>query len=201
MRDAVKPVFIPTLQNRGLKAADGGGRDFARRARRKEASGFSPRGFILAFVIFSVLGCGQIDKPVSVSSSYPAHGFKLSALDGKQFSLSDYKDKRAVMLIFWTTWCPYCRVAFSELKNEAEAIKALGVEVLAINVGEPKGLVAAYMNKFGLDFNTLLDTDSSVARDYGIMGVPSYFVIDKNGRIAFNGVSITLEQLKELAAK
>ena len=39
--------FIPTLQNRGLKAADGFGRDFARRAGRQETSGFSPRSFIL----------------------------------------------------------------------------------------------------------------------------------------------------------
>jgi peroxiredoxin len=55
--------------------------------------------------------------------------------------------------------------------------------VLAVNLGEPADRVRDYVLKHKLTFPVLLDSDSSVARSYGVRGTPTRFLIDRQGRM------------------
>ena len=142
------------------------------------------------------------EPKVILSGEFPlAYEFKLNDLKGGEVALSSYKDKKVVVLVFWTTWCPYCREALKSLQADFKSIANMGVELLAINVAEPKHKVDKFAQAFKLSFRVLLDQNASVADHYGLLGVPTYVIINKSGQIVFNGNRFTKEKLKELTAE
>jgi len=144
---------------------------------------------------------GMSNNPTqeSVSSEFPiAYEFKLHDLKGGEVSLSSYRNRKPVLLVFWTTWCPYCRAALKSLQADYKSIDSMGVEILAINVGEPKNRVINFVESYRLSFQVLFDQDSSVADQYDLLGVPTYVIINKSGRIVSSGNSFPRDRLKEL---
>jgi peroxiredoxin len=109
-----------------------------------------------------------------------APDFTLSSLEGKNVSLSDYRGK-VVFLNFWATWCPPCRFEMPDMEELHQALKSEGLEVVAVDLGEPERKVAAYVRNMGLTFTTLLDTRSQVGGMYGIRSIPTTFIIDQEG--------------------
>ena len=156
--------------------------------------------FIFLFFISLTSRCRAADKVAAIGALEAAE-FKLGDLQGNTVSLSSYKGNSAVVLIFWTTWCPYCRVALNSLKRDVASLKDMGVELLAINVGESKLKVSNFASSHSLNFKVLLNEDTYVAYSYELLGVPTYFVINKAGRIVFSGNRFAKEGLKELLAK
>ncbi len=167
--------------------------------------------FIALFLISFFPGCKPADKimpkePLKAtdkitSGEFPlAPEFKLNDLGGNEVSLSSYKDKKAVVLIFWTTWCPYCRIVLNSLKEDVSSLKNMGVELLAINIGEPKSKVDDFAERYSLNFKVLLDQDYRVSYSYDLLGVPTYFVINQAGQVVFSGNRFPKEELKELTA-
>jgi peroxiredoxin len=116
-------------------------------------------------------------------SSPTAPDFTLKDLSGKTLSLKDYRGK-VVLLDFTTTWCPYCRYDIPKLKKLYEANKGKDFELLAIYINESPKKVSSFASQYTLTYPVLLDTDASVARDYGIKGVPTKVVVRKDGTIS-----------------
>ena len=112
--------------------------------------------------------------------------FKLRDLYYDEISLSSFReDKQPVLLFFWTTWCPFCQRELNVLKDMYGTLAKDGVEVLAIDVGEMPDKVDALVKSYNLSFRVLLDKDSGVANSYGVMGVPTYVLVNQDGFIAF----------------
>ena len=151
--------------------------------------------FFLSFLLTS--GCIASEKAVNPQVS-EAREFKLNDLNGKAVSLSDYKGKKSVVLIFWTTWCPYCRTALKSLSKNESISRGEYLELLAINVGEPKLKVSSFIKALSFKFRVLLDSDSEVADDFGLLGVPTYYIIDKSGKVIFEGNSLPEKKIKEI---
>jgi len=120
------------------------------------------------------------------SNAFVALDFKLSGLDQKTYSLSEYKGKSDVLLFFWTTWCPFCRGEIRRLSARSSEMAKDGIVVLAINVGEPRGKVERYINAHSIKLPVLLDEDTMLSDIYGIMGVPTFLLVDKNGMVVFS---------------
>jgi len=167
---------------------------------------------VILFSFSCVIGCKTSGKVVSkepakeieknASSESPlAYEFKLNSLKGGEVFLSSYKNKKAVVLIFWTTWCPYCRAALKSLQEDLKSLNEMGVELLAINVGESENTVSSFVESSRFTFQVLLDKDSNVADHYNLFGVPTYLIINKSGQIVFTGNRFEKEKLKELTAK
>lgn len=152
--------------------------------------------FIILLLFSITPACKAAGKVVSL-----AYDFKLNDLKGSEVSLSNYKDKKAVVLIFWTTWCPYCREALKSLQADFKSIDSMGVELLAINVGESKYMVDKFAQRLNLSFRVLLDQDGFVTDHYDLLGVPTYVIINKSGQIVFSGNRFAKERLKELTAE
>jgi peroxiredoxin len=69
-----------------------------------------------------------------------------------------------------------------------EKLKNRGVEMWAVNVGETDEEILIFTARYPVDFPLLLDSDSSVTDQWPVVGLPSTFVIDKDGRIAYRAI-------------
>lgn len=156
--------------------------------------------FIVFLLSISAVSCMQAKEPEAKTGELAAD-FKLQDLSQNTFSLSSYRDKQPVVLFFWTTWCPYCRKELKSLKDIYPQLSKDGWELMAIDVGEPAYKVENFVQSFGLTFKVLLDKDTRVADAYGLMGVPTYVFIDKQGRIVHRDNYFSLAKYKELNAK
>jgi len=153
---------------------------------------------LLFFISFGFSSYAAQDN---LSSLKAAPAFQLNDLNDKIVSLSDYKGEKAVILFFWTTWCPYCREELKVLNQEYSGLTKDSIEVLTIDVGEPKYKVDNYAKSYNLSFEVLLDLDSLVAREYDLMGVPTYFVINKSGEVVSAGNHFPKNAVKKLTDK
>lgn len=106
----------------------------------------------------------------------------LQDLDGKLRQLSDFRGK-VVAVNFWATWCPPCREELPSMQRTYEAYRERNFEILGVNVGENWDTVAPFLEDFALGYPILLDTDSSAMAKWGIMGLPTTFILDRQGRI------------------
>ena len=127
-----------------------------------------------------------------------APNFKLKDLAGNTVTLSKYKGKQDVLLFFWTTWCPYCRKELKVLDEKHAELTKAGIEILIIDVGESAYKVDNFIKAQQITYRVLLDKDQSVAKEYRLLGFPTYFIIDKKGYIRFTGFSFPEEEYKDL---
>ncbi len=98
-------------------------------------------------------------------------------LNDKAVFLSEYKGKKTVLALFWTTWCPYCREELKKLNQEYAGLAKDSIELLAINVGEPKSKVDNFIKSRNLTTHTY---DESTAAEIGSAVIHSYFAEFEN---------------------
>ena len=58
-----------------------------------------------------------------------------------------------------------------------------GLVILAVNVRQDRATAERFINKLGICYDILLDLDGSVARAYGVSGLPTTFIVDRTGRL------------------
>jgi peroxiredoxin len=124
--------------------------------------------------------------------------FSVTGLDNSKVSLADLKDKNAI-LFFWTTWCPYCRQELGVIKEHYTSLQKDGVEVLPIDIGESRAKVENFLKNRNFGFKFFLDENSSVAKEYEVLGIPTYVLIDKKGVIRYRGHSFPDSEYRELS--
>lgn len=110
--------------------------------------------------------------------------FELENAEGNKVKLSDLKGQ-IVVLNFWATWCPPCKVEMPDFNKVAEEFsKSNDATLQCINIGEEKDVVTKFLKDNGYTMNIILDTKSEVALKYNILAIPTTIVIDKEGNIA-----------------
>jgi thiol-disulfide isomerase/thioredoxin len=123
--------------------------------------------------------------------------FTLTDLNGIEVSLEDFHGKN-VYLNFWATWCPPCRSEMPDLERIHQSYKDKDLVVLAVNIGEDKGTVEAYIKESNFSFRVLLDSDQRVAAEYRISSIPQSYFINREGRIAAKKIgSMSEAQMEE----
>lgn len=133
--------------------------------------------------------------------SYLAPDFRLPDLSQGIVTLSSYRNKQPVILFFWTTWCPFCRKELRALRDMRAELLKDKVEILTINVGEYAYKIDNFIKSYQLTYKVLLDKDATVAESYGILGVPTYILIDKGGNIRFKENFFPKEEYKDLISE
>ncbi len=121
---------------------------------------------------------GAADEAPRIGAQAPR--FTLMDLGGEPRSLEDYSGQ-AVLINFWTTWCPYCVIEMPLMQELHES--GQDVVILAINVQEKKEDVEAFISAEGYTFPVLLDERAQVNGLYQVRGLPTTFAIDGTGAI------------------
>jgi peroxiredoxin len=117
-----------------------------------------------------------------------APDFTLPAVDGKQVSLQDYRGK-VVFLNFWATWCIPCREEMPALERLHQTYRqSQDFAVISIDYKESAEQVQAFFQKHALTFPALLDQSGSVSRDYLVSGMPTTYLIGRDGMLLARGV-------------
>ena len=131
----------------------------------------------------------------------PAPDFELGTLDGTAVKLSELRGK-TVVLHFWASWCTHCLAEMPILEEAAPALRSRGVEILAINLGEPRKKVERYVREHSLTLKVLLDKRGSVAEAYRVVGLPATVLVDPAGRMVreIEMGSLTKSELEKLPA-
>lgn len=130
------------------------------------------------------------DQSLSVvKPARPAPDFTLEDLDGKPHRLSDYRGK-VVLVNFWATWCPPCRAEMPSIEKLVLSLKNKPFAALALDQGESLNQVFAFMGQLdpAPTFPVLLDGKSAAAHAFGVMGIPTSYLIDPHGNIVRQAV-------------
>ena len=116
----------------------------------------------------------------------PAPEFALVDLQGNTIALQDLRGK-IVVLDFWATWCGPCRLTMPLLQEFVDE-KSAEVKFFSVNVWESDtSKVRPFLAEYGYDFNVLFG-GMQLPDEYGVTGIPTLFVIDKEGVIRFKHI-------------
>lgn len=129
----------------------------------------------IAFVLYRIL----IAPRMLSAGSFPAPHVTYQTLSGPAFVLSQHRG-RVVFLDFWASWCEPCKLSLPLVESFARAHPE--VDVVAVDEGEPRSVVAAFANAHHLR-NVALDGGMLARGFFGVEGFPTIVVIDPQGRI------------------
>ncbi len=114
-----------------------------------------------------------------------AFDFSLKTIEGEDIQLKSYRGEKIIHLVFWATWCPSCLIEIPKLKNLYNVIGDKPYEILSIDVGLNDSIerVRQTQARYQLPYKILFDGTGEVSRRYGILGVPTHIIINKEGII------------------
>jgi cytochrome c biogenesis protein CcmG, thiol:disulfide interchange protein DsbE len=116
---------------------------------------------------------------LSNARAYPAPQVAYQSLSGKPFVLSEHRG-RVVFLDFWASWCEPCKISLPLVEKYARAHPE--VDVIPIDVGEPRAVVETFAKEHGLK-HVAMDPKSLSQGFFQLQGFPTMVVIDPQGRI------------------
>lgn len=168
---------------------------------------------LLAFVMLAVSNVGlnaQTPEEVDLDLKYAADmlkpgtsvpDFMLNDVNGKTVSLSDFKGKK-VVLQFWASWCPDCRVEMPLIKSLQAQSDPSEIVFVAVSLDRSEEAFASYVSKNELKGVQLYDPagmrDSAVAKSYKITWIPSLYLIDEKGKVML--ATVVADKLAEAVA-
>jgi peroxiredoxin len=118
-------------------------------------------------------------------SAYPSGWrpppFAASTVTGRQVSLADFQE-RVVLLSFWATWCSSCLHEMPVFERLHREYAPIGLAVLGVNIEEDGQTIQRYGQKLELSFPLILDLDGKITKAYGVIAVPSTYLIGRDGR-------------------
>jgi peroxiredoxin len=101
--------------------------------------------------------------------------------DGSDLSLASLKGK-VVLLNFWATWCLECRPEMPAFERLHREFSAQGLAVVGINAREETSTIRKYAKELGLTFPLISDPTGKINSAYGVIGLPTTFLIGRDGR-------------------
>ena len=152
--------------------------------RGRVAPGWRQRGWpaAAALVVGAALACAPSDDGNPVRIGAPAPAYAATTLAGDSVSLEALRGK-VVLLNIWATWCAPCRDEIPVLQSLHREHADAGLEILGVSVdarGE-EGRIGDFATGIGMTYPIWHDPDERVSTVYRAIGVPSTYLIDRDG--------------------
>ncbi len=143
----------------------------------------------LAVIVVGIVFAGRFGTDPSISASpligRPAPEVALPRLDGGgTVHLSDFAGD-VVVVNFWASWCLSCRQEHPALIAAADEYAEFGVTFVGIDVQDSDDAARAYLDELGWGEHNVyvVDVDSQASFDFGLLGVPETFFVDRQGTV------------------
>ncbi len=160
---------------------------------------------LLAAVLLAALALGlQLARQNATQPTRgPAPDFSLGLFDGGDLRLSDLRGQ-VVLINFWASWCPPCRVEAPDLQALYADYRGAGFTLIGVNMLESSPQKAlAFIDEYGITYPNGEDREQKVTKLYRVQGPPESFLIDRRGRVrrfyygsvTYDGVSAAIEEL------
>jgi len=94
---------------------------------------------------------------------------------------------------FWASWCGPCRAEQAELEKIFKKYQSDGVRFLGVNIRDEETNARAHLDEFGVTYPSVFNPDSTIAFKYRVLVIPTTFVLDKSGRVAWKIIGPTRE--------
>jgi thiol-disulfide isomerase/thioredoxin len=117
----------------------------------------------------------------------PAPVLQAPLLNGASFDLAASSAARPVLVYFWASWCPVCRL---EQGSVSALLRDHPVVTVAMQSGSAAE-VSGYLREHGLDWPVINDPDGALAARWGVRATPTFFVVDRERAIRFREVGYT----------
>jgi peroxiredoxin len=133
---------------------------------------------VLLLISLSVItGCVKESKTENLEYV----DFVLNDIEGNSLRLSDHMGK-VVLLEFWATWCPPCKMAVPTLSEMHDSYSERDFSLISVSIDDSINSVRDFAEDHNIRYTILFD-DSNVNRRYGVTTIPTTFIIDKEGKI------------------
>jgi thiol-disulfide isomerase/thioredoxin len=119
-------------------------------------------------------------------------GWSGPALGGSTLK-SDEFDGAVTVVNFWASWCGPCRAEQAELEKIFKKYQSQGVRFLGVNIRDEKTNARAHLEEFGVTYPSVFNPDSTIAFKYRVLFIPTTFVLDSKGRVAWKIIGPTRE--------
>jgi peroxiredoxin len=135
----------------------------------------------------------------TILTSAPA--WQLQDLSGQTIHSTDYQGK-VVILDFWATWCPPCRMEIPGFIDLQKKYQSQGLAVIGISVDQASpDSVKTFVQQIGINYPILQADDKVTAAYGGIEGLPTTIIIDRGGHIVKQYLGLTEKSEIEAAIK
>lgn len=118
---------------------------------------------------------------------------------GDALDIAEYGGK-VVVLDFWASWCVPCRRSFPWLNTMHQKYAQDGLVIIGINVDHEPGDAAEFLRAYPAQFMISYDNNGVVAREYDVQGMPSSFVIGRDGQMKARHLGFKVKRQDEYEA-
>ncbi len=123
-------------------------------------------------------------KPELQTQNLPQ--FELISIEKEKISSNNFKDK-PLLIHFWATWCPACKLEASNIQSISKDWQVITV---AVNSGSDEEL-KKFMKERGLTYTVINDTEGEFAQSFSVSAFPTTFIYDGDGEISYSDVGYT----------
>ena len=155
---------------------------------------------------FAVIGliCSQTPSALAQevpSAGAPAPDWELTGQDGNTVKFSDFRGK-VVILNFWATWCMPCRIEIPHLDELQKQYGDKGLAIVGVSLDEQgPEVVKKFVKQFQMTYLVVMGNEKIVAAYGGIEGIPTTFVIGRDGRIVSRHIGFAEKEVLEREIK
>ena len=142
---------------------------------------------------------------LAAAGGHPAApDFSLPNIDGGRVNLADYKGK-VVMVDFWATWCGPCRIEIPEFVELQNRYRDEGLAIIGISEDDGPEPVRDFYKEFRMNYPVAMGNDEVSQLYGGVIGLPTTFLIGRDGRIyakhaGATDIAVFDEEIKTLLA-
>ena len=155
--------------------------------RRQIKSVYIIAAFVVLVAFLGLLGWGLVKAQKSPITSGAAPDFTLTSFDGKTLTMSKLQGK-VVVVNFWASWCPPCRVEAPYLEQTWRKYKDRGVVFIGVDYVDTEPNALTYLKEFDITYFNGPDLGTRISQSYNIKGVPETYYVARNGEVRGNTI-------------